>query len=203
MTTLKILPHSVNFNLQYESNIPPHCSIYITICGAKAIFWCLDAAGWPFQDRHSWATIGWVNLLLSASLSILLPHGAHRVGKKVCRDNGCNLEGLLFVSLSKLACWGGTNCRTRLQLRGPHKQSRLLLKLNSLIHDLGTAGTGEKREHIRQLLQWGWQSGLRVQDIDPVLSSIFCWVSAVDISQNFSLDLSLSRNGDDQVLWDI
>lgn len=141
-----------------------------------------------------------MNLLLTASLSILLLRGTHRVGKKVCRDNDCNLEGLLFVSLPELACWGGTNCRTRLQLRGPHKQSRLLLKLNSLIRDLGTAGTGEKREHIRQ---WGWQSGLRVQDIDPVLSSIFCWMSAVDISQNLSLDLSLSCNGDDQVFWDV
>lgn len=88
------------------------------------------------------ANVGWVNLLLSASLSILLL-GACRVGKKVCTDNGCNLEGL-FVSLSELACRGGTNCRTRLQFRGPHKQSCLLLKLNSLTHDLGTAGQERK-----------------------------------------------------------
>lgn len=93
------------------------------------------------------ANLGQINLFLPASLSILLLRGAHRVGKKVYRDNGCNLQGLLFVSLSELACWGGTNCRTRLQLKGPHKQSCLLLKLNSLIRDLGTAGTGEKREH--------------------------------------------------------
>lgn len=61
---------------------------------------------------------------------------------------------------------------------------------------------GQEREgtHIRQLLQWAWQSGLRAQDIDLVLSSISYWMSAVDISQNLSLDLSLSHNGNDQVL---
>lgn len=90
------------------------------------------------------ANPGWGNLFLPASLSILWLCGAHRVGKKVYRDNGCNLQGLLFVSLSELACWGGTNCRTRLQLKGPHKQSCSLLKLNSLIRDLGTAGMGRR-----------------------------------------------------------
>lgn len=108
------------------------------------------------------ASVAWMHLLLPASLGMLFLCGAHSFEKKVCRDNDCNLEGLLFVSLSKPACWGGTNCRTRLQLRGPHKQSCLFLKLNSLILDLGTAGTGEKRERIWQLFQWGWQSGLRV-----------------------------------------
>lgn len=155
ITALKILPCSVNFNLQFQSKVPTHCSICIALGGPKTILWCLDAAGWPFKMdnpkqpcSNPAAALGRVNLFLPASLSILLLCGAHRVGKKVYRDNGCNLQGLLFVSLSELACWGGTNCRTRLQLKGPHKQSCLLLKLNSLIHDLGTAGTGEKREHI-------------------------------------------------------
>lgn len=64
-------------------------------------------------------------------------------------------------------------------------------------------GQGREGTHIRQLLQWAWQSGLRAQDIDLVLSSISYCMSAVDISQNLSLDLSLFHNGNDQVLWDI
>lgn len=75
----------------------------------------------------------------------------------------------------------------------------------SLIPWLTTLEQQDRREeeYIQQLLQWGWQSSLGVWDVDPLLSSICCRMSAADISQNLSLDLSLFHNGDNQVLGGI
>lgn len=114
------------------------------------------------SHRHRW------NLLLSA---FSLSHAAIAssflvllgIGEEICRENDCNLEGFLFASLSVLACWSDTNCRTRLYLRGPHRGKCPLLKIYSLCfltltqqERKGVRWVVEKTEFVSWLKE-GWR----------------------------------------------
>lgn len=160
-----------------------------------------------FQDGQCWATLQqiqdeWIYfcLRLSVSYGCVVLTGLGRKSTEIMATTSKAFS--LFHCLSLLA-EAALIAEQGFSSRGLTSRAARSWSLIPWFVTLEQQGWGEEGTHIRQLLHWGWQRGLRAQDIDPVLSSIFYWMSAVDISQNLSLDLSLSLTGDDQVLWDI
>lgn len=150
------------------------------------------------------AKVGWVHLHLSTSLHVLFLCGAHGFEKKVCRDNDCNLEGLsLFPfpsQLAEVALITEQDFSSGV-LTSRAACSRSLIPCFLTLEQQGQGRRGNTTDSCCSV-DGKVASGFRTQILSSDLFYAGCqlWTSHKTFPWTW---VSLSLNGDDQLLWDI